>query len=250
MTAIGERTAGSGLLGTVRRFGTSSIGKKQLLALTGLGLAGFLIAHLAGNLLIFRGPEAFNEYSHALVSNPLIYAAEAALAGLFVVHIALALKLTRENRAARGPERYAMVRSRGRPSRRSFASQTMVYSGLLAFAFLVLHLMTFKYNVDIAGLTVAPIAVRVHGGVEMRDLYARVIQVFHEPAYVGWYLFSMLVLGLHLSHGASSLFETLGLDHPRWTPAIRLGGRIFAWAIALGFASIPGLVILGVGAKP
>src|SRR5437867_350205 len=105
-----------------RQFLASSIGKKQIVALTGLLLVGFLIAHLAGNLLVFEGPEAINAYSHKLLTNPLIYVAEAGLAALFLVHMGLALELTRENLAARGPVRYAMVRSRGRPSRRTFAS--------------------------------------------------------------------------------------------------------------------------------
>lgn len=230
----------------LRQFVTSSIGRKQIVALTGLLMIGFLIAHLAGNLLVFEGPEAFNHYSHSLITNPLIYVAEALLLVTFLTHMFFAARLTLDNRGARGPVGYAMVRSRGRPTRRTLASQTMLYSGLLAFCFLVLHLMTFKFNVDVARFQVAPVKYETVAGVAMRDLHLRVIEVFHEPAYIAWYCFSMVVLGLHLSHGAWSLVETFGIDHPRWTPGIILGGRLFAWAVAGGFASIPILVLLNV----
>jgi succinate dehydrogenase / fumarate reductase cytochrome b subunit len=214
------------------RYLRSSIGKKQLLALTGLGLVGFLVAHLAGNLLLFVGKQKFNEYSHALVSNPLIYAAEAGLAGLFLVHLGLAVKLTLENKDAR-PVGYAVVRSRGGPSRRSLASQSMIYSGALVLAFLVLHLFTFKFG---------EYREVVHSGVAMRDMHWLVIKAFKNPLYIAWYVLSMAVLGLHLSHAIASIFTTFGLESPSYTPAVRRASLAFGWALAAGFGLIPVLV--------
>lgn len=211
------------------RYLNSSVGKKQVVALTGLGMVGFLVAHLAGNLLIFVGPEKFNEYSHALVTNPAIYLAEAGLVAIFLTHVAFTARLTLENAAAR-PVGYAVVRSRGGPSRRSLASQTMILSGSLVAVFIVLHLFTFKFG-EHRDVT--------YGGVVMRDLYWLVVKAFKNPLYVAWYLLAMVVLGLHASHGIVSLFTTFGIENPSWERAIRWGGRGLAWAIALGFALIP-----------
>jgi succinate dehydrogenase / fumarate reductase cytochrome b subunit len=230
------------------RYVNSSIGKKQVVAATGLLLVGFLIAHLAGNLLVFRGPAAFNEYSETLTKNPLIYVAEAGLAAIFLVHIGATLSLTRANRDAR-PVGYAMVRSRGRPSRRTFASQWMILSGGLVAVFAVLHLMTFKFGPGLAAgyKFVDPAG---HGEAVMRDIYRLEIEVFHRPLYVLWYAFAMGVLGLHLHHAITSSFETFGLDHPRWTPLVGQASRALAWLIAVGFLMIPLLVLFDVGVKP
>lgn len=221
----------------IKRFASSSIGKKQIVAVTGLGLVGFVIAHLAGNLLALLpdGEKAFNSYSHALISNPLIYVAEAGLLALFLVHIGLAIKLTLENRAARGPVRYAMIKSRGKPSRRSFASQTMILSGALLLVFTVLHLLTFKFGQHYETTV---------DGVVVRDLHRLVLEVFRSPGYVAWYVVCMIVLGLHLHHAIASVFETFGIDHPRWTPLINAGSKVVAWAIALGFIAIPVAIFL------
>lgn len=215
------------------RYATSSIGKKQLLGLTGLGLAGFLVAHLAGNLLIFFGAEKFNNYSHALVSNPAIYLAEAGLVGIFLLHIAIACKLSVENAAAR-PVGYAVVKSRGGPSRRSLASQTMIYTGALVAVFVVLHLVQFKFG-EWRDVT--------YNGVVMRDIHWLVVKAFKNPLYIAWYLLAMGVLGLHLSHAISSVLTTLGLEHPTYTPLALKGGQALAWTIAAGFALIPVLVM-------
>ena len=214
-------------------YASTSIGKKQVVAITGILLIGFLIVHLAGNLLIFAGPAAFNEYSHKLITNPLIIPAEVVLALLFVTHIVMAVRVSAENRSARGPVPYFMIQSRRGPSRRTFASQTMIYTGVWTLVFLVLHLITFKFGAhyQVKGEAAA--------AVPMRDLYRLVIEVFSRPGYVAWYVASMIALGLHLQHGSSSLFQTFGIDHPKWTPAILVAGRIFAWGIALGYVSIP-----------
>lgn len=226
----GEAQGGREGRGSFASFVSSSIGKKQVVAATGLLLIGFLIAHLAGNLLIFAGPEKFNAYSHGLITNPLIIPAEVVLAAVFLVHIAFAVRVSAENRRARGAVGYVVVRSRGRPSRRSLASQTMIVTGVWTLVFLVTHLITFKFGTWYEV---------THGGVIMRDLHRLVLEAFASPLYVAWYVASMIVLGFHLHHGVSSLFQTFGIDHPRWTPLIRKGGFVFAWTVAFGYILIP-----------
>ncbi|MFZ4715709.1 MAG: succinate dehydrogenase cytochrome b subunit [Bacteriovoracaceae bacterium] len=206
---------------------SSSVGKKQLMAISGLGLTGFTVGHLAGNFLIYVGPEAFNTYGHKLTSNPLIYGAEAGLMVLFLMHLGLALRLTIENNAAR-PQKYFMKVKTGRGG--TFASSSMIYTGLIMFLFIISHLLHFKfgafYEID-------------HSGVHMRDIYRLVMEAFQNPGYVAWYVISMIAIGIHLSHGIQSTFQSLGVNHPKYTPFIKKVGDVSAIFIAIGFSSIP-----------
>ena len=204
----------------------SSIGKKQVLAVSGLMLCIFLIVHLSGNLLILVGPEAFNTYAHTLATNPFITVAEISLAMVFLTHIILAIKITMENQAAR-PQEYFLKRPTGRGA--TFASSSMPYTGLIILIFLILHLIHFRFGK-------APM-VDYHG-VAMRDLHVLVMDLFKKPLYVFWYIFAQVSLGVHLSHGFSSAFGTLGLHHPKYTPLIKKLGIVFAIIIAAGFSTI------------
>lgn len=204
-----------------------SVVKKQVMGLTGLLLCGFLVGHLAGNFLIFLGPEYFNAYGHALITNPLIYVAEAGLGALFIVHVGMAVKLILENNKAR-PVKYYMKTPTGRGS--SFASSTMPYTGALTAVFLVLHILQFKYG---------PYYTIVHGGVEMRDLYRLVVEFYQSPLAVLWYVVCMISLGIHVKHGFWSAFQSIGFSHPRYTPVLRNLSIAFAALVALGFASLP-----------
>jgi len=195
-----------------------SLGKKQLMALTGLALTAFLVAHLAGNLLVFLGPDAFNGYSASLEHNPLLIPAEIVLLLLYVAHVLLAIVVTIENRKAR-PERYVMKRREGG---KTLASSTMLYSGLIIFVFVVLHLITFKFA-DREGTTLYDIEVRV----------------FQSLPYVIWYVFAVSVVGLHVSHGFQSSFRTLGLGHPKYLRLVDKTSRILGVALAVGYALIP-----------
>jgi len=212
---------------------TSSIGQKLLMAATGLLLIGFLVAHLTGNLLIFVGADAFNEYSHALVSNHLIYVAELGLLVLFVLHLVSGILVTRTNRAAR-PQGYAKKRRAGGTSNKSWASTTMIVSGLVVLVFVPLHLITFKFGAWYQD-TAHP---------EMRDLHRLVLEVFRDPLLVAWYEVAMLVIGFHLWHGFASGFETLGVGS---RPGIRNFSKLLAVAIAGGFAIIPIVIFLAGG---
>jgi len=208
---------------------SSSIGSKFLIAFTGLALFIFLVAHLAGNLLFIAGPEAFNHYSHALISNPLVYVAEAGLLAVFLLHIVKTVGLFAGNVAAR-PDRYAArkwARSKNDRSRKSVASSTMIVTGTLLLLFVVTHLMTFKYGA-------------YHETPEgIRDLYRLQLEVFSSPLYVIVYLVSMGVVLFHLWHGIASAAQSFGIDSVRWTPRLLLAGRTLAVLIGLGFAVLP-----------
>jgi succinate dehydrogenase / fumarate reductase, cytochrome b subunit len=210
----------------------SGVGTKVLIAFTGLALFGFLIAHLAGNLLVLSGPEAFNAYSHKLISNPLVYLAEAGLAGLFVVHIWKTVTNFFRNSAAR-PARYAVKKPAGHTSRKTLSSSTMIVSGTTILLFLILHLKTFKFG---AWYDSAEPGVR--------DLYRLTLEVFHKPGYVIWYVIAMVVVGMHLRHGISSALQSLGAIPSRMTRAVLAMGAILAILIAGGFAMIPVWVYL------
>ena len=197
------------------------------MAVTGLALCGFLVAHLAGNFLIFCGAEAFNTYAHILTSNSFIYVAEVLLAGIFLTHISLAVVLVWQNREARG-QRYYLKTPTGRGA--VFASSTMPITGLLTLVFLVLHLMHFKFGPDYQ---------IIHSGVEMRDLYRLLVEYFSSELNVTWYIFAQVALGIHLSHGFSSAFQSLGFSHPRHTPRLKILGKVFAIVITVGFSSLP-----------
>ncbi|MFT6630990.1 MAG: succinate dehydrogenase / fumarate reductase cytochrome b subunit [Bacteriovoracaceae bacterium] len=203
---------------------TSSVGKKQIMALTGFGLVGFTAAHLLGNLLILVGPDAFNMYAYKLTSNPLIYVAEAGLVGMFMLHLFLAVILKLQNMAAR-PQGYFVKTKTGRGE--TFASSTMPYTGMIILVFVVIHLLNFKYGSNY------PTTV---DGTQMRDVYRTVIEYFADPLYVVWYVFAMLTLGLHTSHGVQSMFQSWGFNHSKYTPIIQTGALAYGLFVGVGFS--------------
>jgi succinate dehydrogenase / fumarate reductase, cytochrome b subunit len=209
-----------------RRVFSSSVGTKILIGLTGLALFLYLVLHIAGNLLVFLGPAIFNGYSHMLLSNPLIYPIEIGLLLIFLLHVYRTVTMYLSNQQAR-PVAYVKKKSAGPPSRKSLASSTMIFSGLWLLVFVIVHVRTFKYGADYA----AP-------GTGVRDLYRLEMENFGNPAMVGFYVLSMLVVGSHLWHGASSSFQSLGADHERWTPRVLVAGKAAAVLIAGGFVVI------------
>jgi succinate dehydrogenase / fumarate reductase cytochrome b subunit len=211
---------------------STSIGSKFLVAFTGLALVGFLILHLAGNLLILAGPETFNSYGHALISNPLIIPAELGLILILLLHIYKAVQHVVRGRSAR-PQRYTTHAWAGGASRKSLGSTTMILSGILVLAFLISHLANFKFGAYYAVSDNAPDSENV------RDLYRLVIEIFQNPGAVLFYVVAMVVTGLHLRHGISSAFQSLGLMAPGRTQALLTGGLWLAVLIAGGFALIP-----------
>ncbi len=215
--------------GSVKTTGwmSSTIGRKQLVGVTGLGLSGFVLTHMLGNMLILVGPQAYNQYAHALVTNPFIYIAEAGLIAMFLAHMFIALRLSWSNWNARD-FKYAM-----RPSgakRTTFTQRSLWAQGLLILAFTILHLITFKYG---------PNYTANYGGIEMRDLHKLVIEVFQEPVYVAWYIVALIVLGFHLSHGVGSSLQTLGIHHIRYQRHFKTVSIVYALIVTVGFLSQP-----------
>lgn len=208
---------------------SSSIGSKFLIAFTGLALLVFLIAHLAGNLLFIAGPDAFNAYSHALISNPLVYVAEFGLLAVFAPHIIKTVALVAGSRAAR-PQPYAKRRwakSKNDRSRKSVSSSTMILTGTVTLLFVVTHLATFKFGAYYE----TPEGIR--------DLYRLQLAVFSNPGYVAFYIVAMGVIVFHLWHGASSAMQSFGINSPTWTPRLLWIGRGLAVMLGLGFAVLP-----------
>lgn len=204
----------------------TSIGKKVVVGFTGLGLSLFVLMHMAGNMLILVGAETYNRYSYKMITNPLLYPAEIGLVVIFLVHVGLAIKLALENRASKQSCYHATP---GAQKRATFASRSMILTGLLTLVFVVLHLWTFKYG---------PHYTTTLDGHEARDLYRLIVEKFKQPLYVGGYLFALVVLGLHLSHGVSGLFQSLGIRSSLY-PCLRKTAIGFACIVALGFISQP-----------
>ena len=216
----------------------SSIGRKWVVALTGLVLIAYVLGHLIGNLQIFLDPSRINRYAKFLHSlGPALWAIRAFLLACFVAHIATTITLAVENRAAR-PEKYATaVRVQA-----TAASRTMVLSGLIVLSFVIYHLLHFTARKTDARFK--PVA---EGGLLRGeyDVHTMVILAFQHPLVAGFYLLGVFLLCLHLSHGFSSVLQTLGLNSSKTFALIETGGRCLAWAIFAGYASIPAAVWLG-----
>jgi succinate dehydrogenase / fumarate reductase cytochrome b subunit len=206
---------------------SSSVGTKILIGLTGLALFIYLLIHIAGNLVVFGGQAAFNKYAYTLEDNPLLPLIEILLALVFLTHIYKTVANFLSNQQAR-PARYVKKKRAGYTSRKSFASSTMIVTGLWIVVFLLFHVKAFR-----AGWgheTPWPA-----GG---RDLYTQEMETFSDPLTAAFYVLSMLVVGTHLWHGISSGLQSLGFDHPRWTPRIIIAGRVLAVLISGTFIVI------------
>jgi len=203
-------------------FFTTSIGKKQLMAVTGLSLSIFLIVHLAGNFTLYGGAEKFNHYAQFYADHKnLLYVAELGLITLFLVHIIMAIKLTLENSAAR-PQGY-MVKAKD-ASDASLASRTMIYTGLMTLTFLIWHLVAFKFGAH---------------ETNPEGLYGVVSEAFMNP-YIAWFsVIAMLLLGFHLNHGIQSVVQTFGFDHPKYSPLVKSIGLVISIFVGIGFSIIP-----------
>jgi succinate dehydrogenase / fumarate reductase cytochrome b subunit len=211
-----------------QRYFSSSVGTKLLIGITGLLLFVYMVLHLAGNVLIFAGRDIFNEYSHKLISNPLIVPIEIGLLLVFLVHIYKTVRMLVANRAAR-PVGYQKRANAGHTSRKSVASSTMIGSGLFLLFFVVVHVKQFKFGSYYETLGALPI----------RDLHRTEIEVFRNPFWALFYVVGTLLVGLHLRHGIASGFQSLGLDHPLYTRRLTIIGILLAVIIGAGLGIIP-----------
>ena len=211
---------------------TSTIGRKIVMSLTGLFLCSFLVVHLIGNLQLFNddGGKAFNIYSQFMGHNMVIRALEIVLLLGFVFHIWDAVALTRRNKSARSVK-YAVNRLE---ENSKWSSRTIGLLGTVILVFLLIHLYSFFLPTKTGALDQVVI-----DGEMVDDLYSHVVLAFQNPLYVLLYVISMIALAYHLIHGFQSAFQTLGLNHKKYSPAIRSFGYIFSILVCVGFASMP-----------
>lgn len=225
---------------------SSSIGRKVIMALTGLLLIGFLIEHLVSNFMLFfnDGGLAYNEYAHFMAHNLVIRILEVGLFALFIFHIVDGIMIVRKNQKAR-PVGYAHGHTHNKVS---MASKIMGPLGIIILIFLVLHLANFFAKAKILAVEPGIIDwmkdangnyVTDAEGNKIRDLTAVVYQEFKMPVYSLFYILCMIPLGFHLYHGFQSAFQTLGIKHKKYTPTIEFLGLALSILIPLGFASIP-----------
>ncbi|WP_372368192.1 succinate dehydrogenase cytochrome b subunit [Candidatus Uabimicrobium sp. HlEnr_7] len=202
-----------------KKFLSTSVGKKVAMAITGQCFCAFLVVHLAGNLTLFLGQKQFDMYAGQLEKLPmLVYPAEAVLILLALFHIGAALKLTLENKSAR-PVGYAVYKSKAAGD---WASSKMFITGVFILGFLVLHLIQFKFGERPDG-----------------SLYNTVFSAFTQPLWVGVYVAFIAILSTHLSHGFQSAFQSLGINHPKYTPIIKKTSYVYAFVMWAGYTSIP-----------
>jgi succinate dehydrogenase / fumarate reductase cytochrome b subunit len=229
-------------MSSVTRFCQSSIGKKWIIAFTGLVLVAYVLGHLAGNLQIFlpdKGDHinAYGAFLHSL--GPLLWAIRAFLIACFIIHILTTIQLAIENRKAR-PQGYASPHYR----KASWAGRSMVMSGLIVLCFVIFHILHFTT------LTIRPdfanLKQTLPNGLERHDVYRMVVEGFQQPAASCFYILGMILLCMHLSHGFGSLVQTLGLNTSKLAPWLINGGRLLAIIICLGYIAIPIAVMTGI----
>jgi succinate dehydrogenase / fumarate reductase, cytochrome b subunit len=217
-------------------FYRSSVGKKMIVAISGIILILFVIGHLLGNLQIFIGPDWINGYSRHLHDlGPVLWLIRVFLLLTVTIHIYVTIQLAIENRRAR-PEAY-MDR---RYVKATFASRHMVMSGVIVLAFVIYHLAHFTVRV-----TDPRFALLKPDPFGHYDVYSMMVYGFQNYFVSGFYVLGLFLLALHLSHGSSSFFQSLGLNEKKLMPRLELGGRIFAWLMFIGYTSIPVAILLG-----
>jgi succinate dehydrogenase / fumarate reductase cytochrome b subunit len=208
-------------------------------------LCGFIVAHLAGNLLLLVGSDPFNEYTLFLTTFAhgfFLPVAELGLVVLFLAHGYAGVRVYLDKRRAR-PQTNVVRGNAGGPSQKTLASRTMIVTGIILLAFLIGHVYTFRL-----GPAEAEGYVTMLDGHEARDLYRLVVETFKDPIAVAGYTVIMLLLGFHLRHGFWSAFQSLGANNPKYMPLITTVGVAFAIIMAIGFLMIPIYIYLVIDA--
>jgi succinate dehydrogenase / fumarate reductase, cytochrome b subunit len=233
----------------------SSIGRKILMAVSGLVLTGFAVGHLVGNLQIFAHPDKINGYAHFLQSlGPVLWLVRLVLLGAVGLHIWAAVALTLENKAARGPKGYGIHRWLAA----TWASRTMRLSGLVVFAFIIYHILHFTvgfigsdYSKSTLPHWVLTEDVREFGfplaakDAIVHDVYSMIFIGFSNPLVSAFYILATGLLAIHLWHGVESMFQTLGLRNAAWSASLRRAVALFALIYFLGNLAIPGAILSG-----
>lgn len=212
----------------------TSVGKKYIMAATGIILFGFVIGHMLGNLQVFSGPEKLNSYAHFLQNlGPALWGVRIFLMATFLLHVFTAFRLVSENKKAR-PQNYQVFQTRTA----SFASRTMIYSGLIILAFLIYHILHF--TVGMADSSIIPQA-ELNGKF---DVYYMVVKGFSKPVVSIAYIIAMALLCYHLSHGIFSIFQTFGVNHPKYDSLVKSISIGISLIIFIGNSSIPVAVLM------
>jgi succinate dehydrogenase / fumarate reductase, cytochrome b subunit len=209
-------------------FYRTTVGKKVVMAVTGIVLFGFVIGHMAGNLQFFLGREALNGYAEKLHHlGPLLWAVRLTLLAAVGLHIVAAVQLALLQRSAR-PVSYKKLSPQGS----TYASRTMYWSGPIVGVFIVYHLLHLTTGT-------------VHPDYEFLNAYDNLVIGFSKPIVSLFYIFAMILLGMHLYHGVWSMFQSLGVGHPRYTPKLKAFAKIFSIVIVLGFIVVPLAILAG-----
>jgi len=222
-------------------FWTSSIGKKYIVAVSGVILVGFLAGHLGGNLLVFAGPDIFNEYAlflHSAAHGTAVWVARTVLLVALVAHVAATISLVKHNRAARRKYECAGTIQASR------ASRTMIWSGLTILAFVIYHLLHFTFRAGNDYGSYIDQSYFAASGIERPDAWRMVIEGFSWFPAVAFYVIAITLLCVHLSHGVSSMFQTLGWRSKRSASLIDNGAKAYSLILWIGFLSIPIAIFL------
>lgn len=214
---------------------TSNVGRKILMAVTGLFMLLFAIVHLLGNSSIFAGPNGINAYAEHLHSlGPVVWIFRLAMLAFITVHVIFGIQLTLENSAA-NPKAYAVKNQ----LRATLASNNMIWTGLLIAVFIIYHLLHFTARVT-------PGLVTGVDALNRFDVFTMVVSSFSGATNVLIYVAAIIVLFLHLFHGAQSIFQTVGLNNDKSLPVITKAGRLLSAALLIGYISIPVVIISGI----
>ena len=213
---------------------SDSIGRKVLMAVTGILMILFVIGHLLGNLTIFAGANGINAYAEKLHQlAPLVWGTRVVMAASVLIHLFLAVQVTVENAQAK-PDKYAVARS----LRATFASKTMIWTGVVIGAFVVYHLLQFT-------LRVTPDIVQGTDALQRFDVFTMVVTSLEKAAIGGLYVFAMISLFFHLTHGIQSSFQTLGISNAFLLPRYGVAGKLLSTIFLVGFGSIPVVILFG-----
>lgn len=223
-------------MGWLGKFLTSSIGQKLIMSLTGIFLILFLTVHLIGNLQLLIGDHGrtFNEYADFMSHNPLVQFISKGNFAFIILHALIGLYLWIVNKAARGGQKYAVTKVRAASTNPGFA-RNMAFLGTILLVFILIHLAQFWLQMKIGNVA----NVSYEGGPEISDLYEKVKVTFLNPGFVMFYVICMVVVAFHLWHGFQSAFQTLGLNHKKYTPIIQFLGKAYSIVIPLGYIIIP-----------
>jgi succinate dehydrogenase / fumarate reductase cytochrome b subunit len=205
------------------------------MAITGLLMVLVVIGHLLGNLSIFAGPDGINAYAeklHALA--PIVWTTRIVMGVAVLLHLVLAIQITMENSAAK-PDKYAVARS----LRATFASKTMIWTGVILGAFVVYHLLHFTFRIT-------PNLVLQEDSLNRFDVFSMVVASFRTASIAAIYVIAMVALFLHLTHGIQSTFQTLGLSNGKLLPQYGVAGKALSGLFLIGYGAIPVLILVGI----